>query len=113
VTLGSLILICKDDAKSFGKISPEAFAELKLITNVIEVTLNSLFTYDKINYLMLMMVDPEVHFHVIPRYDKDRKFDQTTFTDPGWPKAADMDNVNEITKDQFKKLRTSIKDNWR
>ena len=28
----------------------------------------SFCAYERINYLMLMMVDPHVHFHVIPRY---------------------------------------------
>ena len=30
--------------------------------------LRGFVAYERINYLMLMMVDPDVHFHVIPRY---------------------------------------------
>ena len=33
VTLGSLILVCRDPAQRFGEISPEAFAELKQATD--------------------------------------------------------------------------------
>ena len=68
VTLGSLVLVCKDDAAAFSAISPEAFGELAQVTKDIEATLSAFRAYDKINYLMLMMVDPDVHFHVLPRY---------------------------------------------
>jgi len=38
----------------------------------IESALGSFVQYQKLNYLMLMMVDPQVHFHVIPRYEGSR-----------------------------------------
>ena len=41
--------------------------------------------YEKINYLMLMMVDPHVHFHVLPRYEGGRDFDSVDYPDAGWP----------------------------
>jgi diadenosine tetraphosphate (Ap4A) HIT family hydrolase len=34
---------------------------------------------------MLMMVDPDVHFHVIPRYGADQEFDGLVYPDTGWP----------------------------
>lgn len=46
--------------------------------------------YAKINYLMLMMVDPHVHFHVIPRYDGAREWNSREFVDVGWPKVPDL-----------------------
>ncbi len=39
---------------------------------------------------MLMMVDPHVHFHVIPRYDGDRAWDGVEFADAGWPGPPDL-----------------------
>ncbi|MDX2480324.1 MAG: HIT family protein, partial [Desulfuromusa sp.] len=60
VTLGALILICKDEVDAFSKISLEAFSELKEVTEAIEQHLKDCFSYDKINYLMLMMVDKDV-----------------------------------------------------
>ena len=42
-------------------------------------------SYERINYLMLMMVDPNVHFHVIPRYSEARQWDGVEFPDAGWP----------------------------
>jgi diadenosine tetraphosphate (Ap4A) HIT family hydrolase len=89
-TLGALILACRDDVTAFAEISPGAFAELGTATRLIEDLLGRTFAYDKINYLMLMMVDPHVHFHVIPRYGRSVDFEGVTFEDPGWPKVPDL-----------------------
>ncbi len=58
VTLGSLVLISKSDKTNFADISQHAFAELHKVVNDIEQNLKKKFEYDKINYLMLMMIDP-------------------------------------------------------
>jgi len=94
VTLGALVLICKNEADALSKVSSEAFAELKAITTAIERNLKSCFAYDKINYLLLMMVDQDVHFHVLPRYAGSRGFEQAAFTDPGWPGPPDLTWTN-------------------
>ena len=94
-TLGALVLICKDDADAFSRISASAFAELKEITTAVETHVKECFAYDKINYLMLMMVDRDVHFHVLPRYAAPRMFDQQEFNDPGWPGPPDLSHINE------------------
>lgn len=90
VTLGSLVLAAKSDATAFGDLPIEAFAELKQATAAIEDALSRFVAFDKINYLMLMMVDPHVHFHVFPRYDVARKWQGHEFADHGWPKAPDL-----------------------
>jgi diadenosine tetraphosphate (Ap4A) HIT family hydrolase len=94
VTLGSLVLICKDPASAFSQISRAAFAELQSVTVHTEGVLGRAFHYDKINYLMLMMVDPDVHFHVIPRYETSRTFSAQVFADPGWPGPPDLATLN-------------------
>jgi diadenosine tetraphosphate (Ap4A) HIT family hydrolase len=85
VTLGSLVLIAKETATAWPMLSAGAFEELKAITADIEQALRQCFDHDKINYLMLMMVDPDVHFHVIPRYCNARTFGGVEFSDSGWP----------------------------
>jgi len=84
-TLGSLVAICKEPVQSFGQLSGEAFAELRQVTAGMETALGLSFGYAKLNYLMLMMVDPDVHFHVLPRYPQTQQFHGTGFADPGWP----------------------------
>ena len=89
-TLGSLVLVAKSDALAFGDLPGEAHAELKLATSAIEAALARAVGYAKINYLMLMMVDPQVHFHVIPRYSDTREWGGREFVDVGWPKVPDL-----------------------
>lgn len=112
VTPGSLVLICKEPATAFSMISGAAFAELQSITGHIEGVLSRAFNYDKINYLMLMMVDPDVHFHVIPRYEKPRTFSGQEFIDHGWPGPPDLVNINPTSTERNHQILTALKTNW-
>lgn len=89
-TLGSLVLAAKSQATAFGDLPAEAHAELKPATSAIEAALGRAVGYAKLNYLMLMMVDPNVHFHVIPRYEGTREWNGREFVDVGWPKVPDL-----------------------
>lgn len=89
-TLGSLVLAAKSDAIAFGDLRTEAHAELKTVTSSIERALVEAVGYARLNYLMLMMVDPHVHFHVIPRYEGAREWQGREFVDRGWPKVPDL-----------------------
>ncbi|MGB0909599.1 MAG: HIT family protein [Nitrospirales bacterium] len=94
VTLGSLVIVCQEDASAFSEISREAFLELQEVIGFIEEHLSHKFSYDKINYLMLMMVDPDVHFHVFPRYSGPRIFAGQEFLDHGWPGPPSLKEYN-------------------
>lgn len=112
VTLGSMILICSEEARSFSAISSEAFAELPTVIRDIETNLKGSFDYEKINYLMLMMVDPEVHMHVIPRYSCDVEFGGKKFADSGWPGVPDLSVGNDIDDETFRSLVGYLKDKF-
>jgi diadenosine tetraphosphate (Ap4A) HIT family hydrolase len=84
-TLGSLVLVCKDPVQRFGQASPAAFADLQPVVAEAERVLQAWVGFERINYLMLMMVDPDVHVHVIPRYQGSRTFEGSEFPDAGWP----------------------------
>ena len=85
VTLGSLVLVCREEVTRFGEASPAAFADLHRAVSRIEPILREFLGCEKINHLMLMMVDPDVHFHVIPRYEGLRTHLGQGFPDAGWP----------------------------
>lgn len=112
VTPGCLVLVCKEDATSLGSISQEAGGELPKVVAKIERMLNESFSPDKFNYLALMMVDPHVHFHVIPRYSKEIEVSGTNVADSGWPKHPDMNAVAELTDDQMNSLLQELRSNW-
>jgi diadenosine tetraphosphate (Ap4A) HIT family hydrolase len=84
-TLGALVLVCREDVTAFSEVSAAAFADLQQVVQRVEGCLRQVIAYERINYLMLMMVDPDVHFHVIPRYSTPREFDGQKFADAGWP----------------------------
>ena len=90
-TLGAMVLVCREPVQAFGDVSAKAFAELRELVAGIETALRQFVAYERINYLMLMMVDPDVHFHVIPRYDGMRSFEGVDFADAGWPGPPALD----------------------
>jgi diadenosine tetraphosphate (Ap4A) HIT family hydrolase len=90
-TLGSLVLVCREPVQAFADVSAQAFAELRGIVRSLEAALREFVAYERINYLMLMMVDPDVHFHVIPRYEGTRRFGGVEFSDAGWPGPPSLD----------------------
>ena len=109
VTLGALVLVSLEQASAFSLLSDEAFHELSHIVRHIEQGLSQAFGYDKINYLMLMMVDPDVHFHVIPRYAQVQSFEGQEFHDYGWSGPPDFKQVNPTVSEMNRKILSTFK----
>mgnify|MGYP003575317494 CR=1 FL=1 len=112
VSLGSLVLVAKGDETAFGQLPPGAHSELARITKEIEATLKIEVGYDKINYLMLMMVDPNVHFHVFPRYEGLRTIEEVTIGDSGWPGPPDLKSAPDLGPEALDRLRSRFSGNW-
>ena len=112
VTLGALVLVAREPVTAFSQLSQAAFTELARVTHDIDTVLSHLFRYDKLNYLMLMMVDPHVHFHVIPRYAAIRHYAEVKFTDPGWPGPPDLGHNNQVDNAVFNQLRDELRSSW-
>ena len=110
-TLGSLILAAKGEATAFGDLPDGAHAELKRVTAAIERALSVFPGFDRINYLMLMMVDPHVHFHVIPRYEGQRSLGELTIRDAGWPGPPELGGAITIEDVQIAALVSEISEN--
>ena len=113
VTLGSLILCSRSDATAFSALSSEAFGELQRVIKQIEHSLTAAFHYEKINYLMLMMSDPNVHFHVIPRYSTPRSACGLTLSDGGWPAVPKLNEAYATTAVERAALCRYIQGYWR
>ena len=108
VTLGSLVLAAKSSATAYGTLPREAFAEQADAVAAIEAVLSEVCAYERINYLMLMMVDPNVHFHVIPRYSISRHWNQLEFPDSGWPGPPRLEHAVKLDEDQLKALASDV-----
>jgi len=111
-TLGSLVLAAKGEERAFSDLPDEAFTEFPLVIREIERGIKAFCSYDRINYLMLMMVDPHVHFHVLPRYAEAQVFDGLHFPDPGWPGAPDLKSATDVPDEIRARLLHTLQQCW-
>lgn len=111
-TLGSLILAAKSDKTVFAELDAAAFSELARVSADIETALRTAVGHAKLNYLMLMMADPQVHFHVIPRYDGARAFDGRNFVDAGWPKLPELAAAEALTDSEIAAMVAWLRAGW-
>jgi diadenosine tetraphosphate (Ap4A) HIT family hydrolase len=103
-TLGAGILSLKRECTAFSVLREEEFTDLNKIIKVIEPALKKAFNYDVINYLMLMMFDKHVHYHILPRYENPIDFIKITWEDESWPgiprltgESLAQESLDEIT----------------
>jgi diadenosine tetraphosphate (Ap4A) HIT family hydrolase len=113
VTLGSLVLAAKSDTTAYAALPYEAFTEQAEAVRLIERVLAGFVGYERINYLMLMMVDPNVHFHVIPRYSEPRQWDGLEFPDAGWPGLPQLSSAVALTSGQIAELTEKLSSTFR
>jgi len=113
VTLGSLVLAAKSDATAYSALPADAFAEQAEAVRAIEAALRQFTAYERINYLMLMMVDPNVHFHVIPRYSEPRRWNRIEFPDAGWPGPPRLDVAIKIDGEMLGALTSGLASTFR
>ena len=107
-TLGSLVLVNKSGAKHLGELSSEEWTEFAEVSRFAENLLRETFGAEKFNYFALMMADPNVHFHLIPRYSGEVEFAGEVFRDRYWPKPAELDDV-EVSQEMFARLLEKLK----
>ncbi len=111
-TLGSLVLACKQPVTAFGAVDAAGHAELGRAVGAIEAMLQAAVGYQKINYLMLMMVDPDVHFHVLPRYEGEKTFQELRIADSGWPGPPRLDAFVEPGAEEARALIAHLRTHW-
>lgn len=110
-TIGSSILSLNRHALHLSDVSQSEMSELAEIVTAIEGKIKSTFNHDIMNYLMLMMVDHHVHYHVIPRYDGVREFSGLEWVDNGWPALPVMgDSQHKKQDDVLISIRDALKD---
>ncbi|MBM3549297.1 MAG: HIT family protein [Alphaproteobacteria bacterium] len=103
-TIGCGVLSLRRYCPHFGEMTPDEGAELAYVAKELEAKLKAAFQFDKINYLMLMMLDPHVHFHVIPRYATPREFGGIAWTDEAWPKPPNSAAGRDLSESEAKAI---------
>jgi diadenosine tetraphosphate (Ap4A) HIT family hydrolase len=109
ITLGSLVLINKSQATALSSLPHAAFSDLGSVCKALEHALSAAFGYDKINYQMLMMVDPHVHYHIFPRYGREVSFCGKPFTDRAWPGPPDLKQTLDMDDSLAEALAAEIR----
>jgi diadenosine tetraphosphate (Ap4A) HIT family hydrolase len=107
VTVGSLIIAAKTDVTKLGDLSVEAWSEFAQISKELEQRLTERFGADKFNYLALMMVDPNPHFHFIPRYFKPVEINGKKFPDKDWPKKTELSDI-EMDDETLNEIKSRL-----
>lgn len=108
ITAGTLVLAAKSEARHLGELDSATWMEFDEVTRYIEDLLQRTFGAEKFNYLALMMKDPNVHFHFIPRYSSPVKINDKEYIDPDWPLKTEFKSMT-ISKEEFEIIRAKLK----
>lgn len=112
ITLGCSIIAAKSACTSLAELSPAEAAELPQVIGDFERTIRRIAPAQKFNYLALMMVDPNPHFHAIPRYSAAVHAAGIAFTDVAYPRAPDLRCALELTAGQLGSIRSLLAEHW-
>lgn len=108
-TIGSLILSLNRVCVSFSELTEQEAIDLGKAFKLIEDKLNTTFRPQKINYLALMMVDNQVHYHVLPRYEGVVKINNTEYRDHCWPVVHDLKPLGNIAAHELVLIKKYFK----
>lgn len=97
VTIGSLVLSLNRECSTLGQMTAEETKELATVFQFVETLYSKTFQPPKVNYLALMMVDHQVHFHVIPRYEQVVNFQRQEYKDLSWPRPVNVLKTLEMS----------------
>ena len=106
-TLGASVLSLNRPSKSLALLSAEESVLLTETIRHFEERVARAFSPDKINYLCLMMFDPFVHYHVLPRYENAISQFGRNWEDSNWPAIPPLLGDHEDIQ-VLKKLHSAL-----
>lgn len=85
LTLGSMVLSVASGTQDLARLTPEQGAGLGACLGLAERLARAHLGAVRINALCLMMQDPVVHFHILPRFDAELERYGQHWQDRDWP----------------------------
>lgn len=85
LTLGAMVLSAASGVQDLAALAPGEAPGLARGLGLAERLAREIFGARRINALCLMMQDPVVHFHILPRYDAPVERHGLTWHDADWP----------------------------
>lgn len=107
VTLGSCIIILKSGKPFLKDVSNEEMSEFSEVCKWFEEKTKELYGAVKWNYLALMMKDEFVHFHAIPRYDKEINLYNRVWKDEDFPLPTKLNKI-EVENDILMEIKEDM-----
>lgn len=111
--LGRVFVLLKNGAgvEDFLAIEGEVRDEFFQIGADIKTALKTLFHPDKMNYAALSNTSPEIHVHIVPRYQDAREFGGVVFKDARWgSNYAPYDRSFELDETVLFQIRDALKE---
>lgn len=90
LTLGAMVLSIRSGAMNLADLTAQDSVDMGDGFGVAERLVRAQYGAVRINILCLMMQDPIVHFHILPRYDTDQTRHGTHWQDKDWPGAPQI-----------------------
>ena len=108
--LGRCFLLLLRPETDVAALTGDEVADLWALTRRVRAALDALWSPDHYNYAFLMNVDPQVHFHLIPRYQSPRVFAGATFTDPAFGGHYALGPERPLDADTAEALRARLRE---
>ena len=108
LAIPSTVISLKRPAENLSDLTENETQELSQVFKFLETQLKNNFSFEKINYLALMMVDFHVHFHVITRYSEKKNIDGFKIEDKDWPKPPNLLDGIPLKSNEIEDLKALI-----
>ncbi|GAB4462741.1 MAG: HIT family protein [Armatimonadaceae bacterium] len=110
--LGRSFLLLKRPETDPLALTEDESRELWLFSRKVREVLDRAWEPDHFNYAFLMNIDKQVHFHIIPRYQRKREFAGGTYVDPefgghyniGPPRILDDEAYDAVISEMRKRF---------
>ncbi len=94
-TLGSNLIVLNRHVQQLSDLTQEEAIEYLDIIKNLERALKESFNPDTINHLMLANVVRHVHYHIVPRYEEERRFAGQTWEDKNYGCFPKLDTLEK------------------
>jgi diadenosine tetraphosphate (Ap4A) HIT family hydrolase len=111
--LGRCFLLLKRPETDVTALMNEELSDLWEQARRVKRALEAEWEPDHFNYAFLMNVDPQVHFHIIPRYERRREFAGGTYADPEFGKHYGIGPARTLDPAAYDAIIATLKNRLR
>ena len=111
ITLGSMVVSSRAGLLDFVDLDAAAGAALASTFAQVEQVAREVLGAVRVNFVALMMKDPVIHFHALPRYSGDVDRYGATWRDDDWPGPPTFGPA-PVSDDVLTAIRDDLTDAW-